>query len=63
MGKQCRTVELMLNATLKKLNTALNDLDQLETEEQSLEGRLTDIRQSMRKHGTTWVCHSLMVDH
>jgi len=49
VGKQCRTVELMLNATLKKLNETLNDIDELETEQQTLQDRLTDVRQSMRR--------------
>ena len=40
----------MLNATLKKLNVTLSDIDDLETEQQNLEDRLTDVRQSMRKY-------------
>lgn len=51
----------MLNATLKKLNTTLNDIDQLESEEQTLEGRLIDVRQSMRKAGSSTVCSHLCV--
>jgi len=43
----------MLNATLRKLNTTLSDINQLESEEQNLEDRLTDVRQSMRKHGSS----------
>ena len=43
----------MLDATLRKLNTTLQDIDQLESERQTLEDRLSDVRQSMRKSGAS----------
>lgn len=46
-------MELMLNATLKKLNETLNDIDELETEQQTLQDRLTDVRQSMRRQSVS----------
>ncbi|XP_067935086.1 unconventional myosin-IXb-like isoform X2 [Watersipora subatra] len=49
--KQCKTLEMMLEATMKKLDTTLQDLDQLEAERQVLETRLSNVRQSMRRPG------------
>jgi len=49
VDKQCRTIELMLTATLRKLNSTLTSLDQIETQEALCNERLSAVRSSMRE--------------
>lgn len=51
MDRQCRCIEMLIKDMLQKLNDTLSDIDRIETETQTLEDRLTDVRQSIRKYG------------